>query len=157
MARAITGAGSITSASTIMTMTESDRSAGSRTTSVPLGRGTEHPRPTPARPAGASNLRLYLIALLALVYLAAWWVFGARAARPPALAPVAPAPEPSEQPRLTIWYQDLPPPARPAVQLPTGWRIADGTTRPPGAVVRALPIPVRVAPARVGRIRTRSS
>lgn len=86
----------------------------------------ERPRPSPARATGAANLRLYLLAVLAGVYLLAWWAFGSRAPAPsaelPPLAPVAGPRAPQHAPSLG-----------------------------------PVSAPVRVAPARPGRIRTRSS
>jgi hypothetical protein len=87
--------------------------------------------------APRSALERYLIALLAAAYLTAWWGFGSRAAArsAAALPPLAPA-------ARSVWYQELPPSERPAVQLPAGWHLADRVSR---------------LPARAGRIRTRSS
>ena len=119
---------------------------------------TERPRSSPLRTIGASNLRLNLLALLAIVYVVAWWMFGVRApVRSAVLPPLQAAPESSRQPQLATWYQDLPPSERPVVELPAGWRLADRTPRSSGTSVRQVPVPVRVSPTRPGRIRTRSS
>lgn len=104
---------------------------------------TERTRAAPARPAGPPGLRLYLTAALALSYVVAWWTLDGGAGAP------APAPVPRAPSGLATWYDDLPPDARPAVRLPEGWQLATHT--------EAAPRPVRVAPARRGRIRTRSS
>ncbi|MEZ4446338.1 MAG: hypothetical protein R3B72_45085 [Polyangiaceae bacterium] len=99
-----------------------------------------------------TDLRLSLIALLASVYVSAWWAFGAHAPSPTAsLPPEAPTPEP---PQVPTWYPDVPPAARPAVQVPAGWRIAERTPAPTSQV-GARPAPI--VRARPGRIRTRSS
>lgn len=118
----------------------------------------ERPRSSPTRATGAPNLRLYLIALLASVYVLAWWAFGTRApARSAELPLIDPVPDPRAQQQVATWYQDLRPSARPPVQLPAGWHIAERATASSAPSVRAMPVPVRVAPARPGRIRTRSS
>jgi hypothetical protein len=125
---------------------------------------TERPRArrarpdAPAHPGGARDLRLYLTALLAMIYLLAWWAFGARQPRsaatpepaPPALTPAAPS-------QLAIWYADLPPARRPVVRVPAGWQIAPTTPAATSTLHDAPPRPVRVAPARARRVRTRSS
>ena len=122
---------------------------------------TELPRPGRKRPGGLTNLRLYLIASLAAVYLLAWWSFGTRARRPAALPAPTPGRAPSEPSRLAIWYADLPSASRPVVALPPGWHVAEPSTTSTGSSGPTArepgPVPVRVAPARRGRIRTRSS
>ncbi len=119
---------------------------------------TERPGPSLSRHAtGVSNLKLYLIALLATAYVLAWWLFGARAADSSAAAPAIEASsEPSGQPR-SAWFHDLPTAERPVVEVPAGWHIADRTAPSPGVIRSGVPVPVRVSPARAGRIRTRSS
>lgn len=118
---------------------------------------TERRPLSPKRSTGAPNLRLYLIACLASVYVLAWWAFGARVpTRAAERSRVAPGPAPTVQRQVAMWYQDLLPAARPAVQVPVGWHIAER-----GAVsladARAVTRPVRVSPSRPGRVRTRSS
>jgi hypothetical protein len=110
---------------------------------------TEAPRPGRPRTSGMHDLRLYLLALLALAYLVAWGAFGTRPGRA--------ALETSPQPRQAIWYEDLPPAERPTIQLPRGWRLAARSAASGPVVREAGPVPVRVAPGRPGRIRTRSS
>lgn len=118
---------------------------------------TERPRPSATGGAGATTLRLYLVAFLAAAYVFAWWLFGARApARAAAAVAVAPALETLREPRLATWFHDLAPTERPHVAVPAGWHIAD-TTAPASVTRRNTPVPVRVSPARPGRIRTRSS
>lgn len=118
---------------------------------------TEPPRP-PEKPTEATNLRLYLVAFLASAYVAAWWLFGARApAAPTPEPPVARAQQIEGQPRHATWFADLPPTQRPQVDVPAGWHIAHQPTAPPRVTRRDAPVPVRVAPTRAGRIRTRSS
>jgi hypothetical protein len=119
---------------------------------------TDPPRP-PARPAGATNLRLYLVAFLASAYVLAWWLFGARAAAGSTPEPpVTRSLETDEQPRLATWFDDLPRDRRPRVDVPAGWHIADRPTAGRGTR-RDVPVPVRVPSTRAGRsrIRTRSS
>ncbi len=117
---------------------------------------TRRPRVSPGRAIGVPNLRLYLIAFLASVYVLAWWTFGARAsARAAEIPRIDPAPEPRARQQAATWYQDLPPSVRPAVQLPAGWSIAERSTASPAP--RSVTVPVRASAARPGRIRTRSS
>ena len=104
------------------------------------------------------HLKSYLLALLAIVYAVTWWVFGTRASAQSAAAPSRDAaPEPSRKPQSVTWYHDLPPPERPVVGPPVGWHLADPPASPSGPIARQVPVPVRVPPARAGRIRTRSS
>ena len=119
---------------------------------------TERPRPSPAHAARGSNLRLYLIAFLATAYVMAWWLFGARAPATSAQLPVTePVRDASLQPRVVAWFDDLPPAQRPAVVLPPGWHVAERTAPSSSLTRREVPVPLRISPARPGRIRTRSS
>ena len=119
---------------------------------------TERSRPSPSRTLGASNLRLSLAAFLATVYVLAWWLFGARTpARADADPALAPALETNGQPRLAAWFHDIPAGQRPAAQLPAGWHIVERAAPAPRVTRRDGPAPMRVSPARVGRLRTRSS
>lgn len=107
-----------------------------------------------ARPITASQLRSYLVALLAGAYLLAWWRLGA-----PAFLVSEPLPTTSPvtelaPPRSTVWLTDLPPSSRPPVSVPAGWHVVD---RAEPASVRSAPAPIRVSAARRGRVRTRSS
>ena len=119
---------------------------------------TEARRPVRRPEGGGDDLRLWLVAVLAIVYLVGWWAFGARAGRPVATDRIVPEVAPSEEPRLAAWYADLPPAERPPVVLPAGWRIAVPDDAAASAVREAASIPVRPV-ARFGRarIRTRSS
>jgi hypothetical protein len=109
----------------------------------------------PTEPPGLlTSLKLYLTAFLAALYLVIWWSLGSRA--PSSDQPIsAPPPAAPQQSSTAVWYQDLPPRARPVVQLPLGWRVTDDNSSPPAAD-EAPPLPVRVAPEHA-RIRTRSS
>lgn len=110
------------------------------------------------------ELRLYVAALLALVYTIAWRAIGAHAPvpEPTATSPATPA---ATEPTLTtnappryVWIDSVPPTARPVIALPAGWQLASETqpvVAPPTRVLptRAVPAPRR----RVPRVRTRSS
>lgn len=119
---------------------------------------TERPRSAPARATG-SNLRLYLTTFLATAYVITWWLFGARAPTGSAELPlIERVSEASGQPRMATWFDDLPPAARPVVEVPEGWHIADRTAGAATSVTRrTVPVPARASPTRAGRIRTRSS
>jgi hypothetical protein len=118
---------------------------------------TDHPRSTRTRPSGTRDLRLCLAALLAMVYLIAWWAFGSRSQRATATTE-APAVLPTPaQSRLAIWYGDLAPSERPAIHLPAGWQLASSAPSSGPAIHNTPPRSVRVAPARSRRVRTRSS
>lgn len=118
---------------------------------------TEPPRRSPS-PTGATNLRRYLVGLLASAYVLAWCLFSARAPAGSTMAPPPTrTPELDRQPRLAAWFHDLPPAQRPQVDVPAGWHIADPAAAPPRVTRRDVPVPARASPARVGRIRTRSS
>ena len=119
-------------------------------------------RPCARRASPLASLKLYLTALLAGAYLVIWWALAARL--PSSNAALAKAePSPRTEPPIgdtpgagaAVWYTDLPPSARPALQLPPGWRIASTSPDSPAAV-EAPPVPVRAIPERA-RVRTRSS
>jgi hypothetical protein len=119
---------------------------------------TTDARRAPAEPRRAlSTLKLYLTALLASVYLVIWWSLASRI--PSSDPPTPPAPPTSSlssrRSTTGVWYGDLPPSARPVVDAPAGWRVADGTSEA-ALQDEAPPAPVRVAPERA-RVRTRSS
>ncbi|MEZ4364081.1 MAG: hypothetical protein R3B48_28165 [Kofleriaceae bacterium] len=119
---------------------------------------TEPARP-PARRTGATNLRPYLVAVLASAYVIAWWRFAARASTSAAAEPptsLGPAGNEGPPP-LVAWFHDLPAELRPTVDLPAGWHIADPATARTRVTRRVAPVPVRVPSTRAGRVRTRSS
>lgn len=112
---------------------------------------TERRQPDRTHPrVSALELRLYMAALLAVVYTISWRAIGGHA--PAATAPIATVPAPSE-PQRFVRIESLPPSMRPAVVLPAGWQLAtepQPSFAPPERVVR---VPSR----RVPRVRTRSS
>ena len=115
---------------------------------------TTDSRRVPTEPPGLlTSLKLYLTAFLAGLYLVIWWSLGSRAPSSDQPMPAPPPPVP-QQSSTAVWYRDLPPSARPVVQLPQGWRVAEETSSPPAAD-EAPPLPVRVAPGGA-RIRTRA-
>jgi hypothetical protein len=96
---------------------------------------------TEPRTLGALEGRLYIIAVLAAVYVATWRVLD----RP---APVAEREARPARPHA-VWLDDLPAEQRRTITAPPGWAIASrGATAP--QVVR---VPVK----RPRRVRTRSS
>lgn len=117
---------------------------------------TERARTASRRAASsASSVRSYLIAVLATGYVAAWWWLGTPApagATGSSAEPVTTTPAP-----LTVWFDALPPTARPVVSVPAGWHIANGAASPASVLpARARPS-IRASSARPGRVRTRSS
>jgi hypothetical protein len=114
------------------------------------------------RPGRLASLKLYLTALLAGAYLVIWSALASRLPESNA-EPADAQPSPTAEPPISdtqgsgtaVWYTDLPPSARPSVQLPPGWRIANNPPDSPAAE-DAPPVPVRVVPKRA-RVRTRSS
>lgn len=118
---------------------------------------TESPRHGRAC-AGGIDPRRSLLALLASVYVIAWWSFAARFPRSSELPGVSPGAGAAHPPGRVVWYGELPSSQRPLVQLPEGWRIAARPAESPRALApEAAPVPRRVASAHPGRIRTRSS
>ena len=95
------------------------------------------------RKLGALEGRLYIIAVLAAVYVATWRVLD----RPAPAAEREPRPA-RPAPAHAVWLDDLPAEQRRAVTAPPGWTIATRATAP--QVVR---VPVQ----RPRRVRTRSS
>ena len=99
---------------------------------------------TEPRKLGALEGRLYIIAVLAAVYVATWRVLDRPA--PMAEREVQPA---RPAPAHAVWLDDLPAEQRRPITAPPGWAIASrGATAP--QVVR---VPVQ----RPRRVRTRSS
>jgi hypothetical protein len=89
----------------------------------------------PKRRVSPLELRLYVAALLAVVYTISW-----RALRSPAAAYV--------EPQRFVWIGSMPPSARPTIVLPANWQLAtqSSTSRP-----------TRSPNRRNLRVRTRSS
>lgn len=109
----------------------------------------------PARRVGWSGRewRLYLTALLAAVYLTAWWALAARL-REHGAAPKRRETSVQSRPldARVVWLGDLPPAMRPSLHLPPGWTVATADApRVSGPTV------VRATPRAAARIRTRSS
>lgn len=113
---------------------------------------TDRARTASTRARSASSVRSYLIAFLATGYVAVWWLLGAPAPAGTAASSVEPVA--TTRPPQPVWWNELPSTARPVVAVPAGWHVADRA-----ASVRPTPSRPsrRAAPARPGRIRTRSS
>lgn len=128
-------------------------------------------RRSPTSTVSALEGRLYLGALLAIVYAITWRTIGAhapqaassspperappidRTAPSPSVGPGAPAP-----PNRAVWLDQLPLEQRPAIALPPGWTLADGTTATSAPVARTAPRqPSRIVRVPSRRVRTRSS
>jgi hypothetical protein len=109
---------------------------------------TDRPR-TSRIAASPLELRLYVVAVLAGVYLLTWRSI-AGAGAPTSALPAVPA---SPDARRVVWLDELPAARRPPLTVPPGWRVVSrdepATTTPRPVVVRAATRPVRV--------RTRSS
>ena len=115
---------------------------------------TDRPRrTTPRLGLSALELRLYLVAVLAGVYVLTFRAIGGGNGTSPSV-PAAPSPVSALPP--AIWLDQLPAAQRPAVVPPPGWRLA---SRGESAAASPAPAPVVVrAPAsRPLRVRTRSS
>jgi len=93
--------------------------------------------------------RLYIITMLAGIYLFAWRAITGTTT--PSVAPIADV-APVSSP--VVWLDDLPVAKRPALLLPAGWRLASR-----GEPTITLPAPrvVRAPASRPVRVRTRSS
>ena len=123
---------------------------------------TTEPR-QPHRKTGATpvNLRLYLAAALAVLYVAVFFAIGTPES-PPSVEPRPIERRAAEEAPVVIWIGDLPAGDRPALHIPPGWDLDDDLApdgRPPriAPVGPALRQPLRVVPSRPRRIRTRSS
>ncbi|MCC6998909.1 MAG: hypothetical protein IT370_30125 [Deltaproteobacteria bacterium] len=103
------------------------------------------------------NLRLYLVAALALAYLVVWWSFGMQPKPAVAKAEVAP-PQPVAREPVTRAPVARAPVTRAPVAAPVR-RVQTVTTTTAARTIRPAPAPVRVQPRRVvrTRVRTRSS
>jgi len=99
------------------------------------------PSGTPRRLASA-DAKLYAVAVIAVVYLIAWYEVSAKPRSATTPAPATPR---------AAWIDQLPSNDRPTVVPPAGWRVAsrDEQVAPP-------PI-VRAPASRPLRVRTRSS
>jgi hypothetical protein len=98
----------------------------------------------------ALELRLYVAALLAVIYTISWRAIGGH----------TPAPEPARatvptttEPQRFVWIDSLPPSMRPAIALPAGWQLVSEPQRSSTQPARI----VRAPSQRVPRVRTRSS
>jgi len=110
-------------------------------------------RAAPRLPASPLELRLYAVAVLAVVYLVAWRAIAGGGSSNP-ITPTAAAARAAPDAATTVWLDDLPPARRPALALPPGWRLA---SRGEPAVATTTPRVVRVPIPRALRVRTRSS
>ncbi len=109
---------------------------------------TNEPRTRVSPRTSPLELRLYVAALLAVVYTISWRAIGAHA--PAAEPAVELLPTTSETPRV-VWIDQLPPSIQPVITPPPGWQRAP--ERPPAIAPaeRLVQVPSRV------RVRTRSS
>jgi hypothetical protein len=108
---------------------------------------------TDARPKlSTAEWRLYIVAALAVLYVATWRVLDERPQPRSRTAPTIGAPR-------AVWLDDLPANQRPALTVPAGWVVASrgagARVEPTAAVQPARARPVRVT--RPLRVRTRSS
>lgn len=94
------------------------------------------------RRLAAADAKLHAVALVAGVYLIAWYEVSVT---PRPAAATAPAPPPP------VWIDQLPEDERPTVVPPAGWRVASRDEQ-----VAAPPL-VRAPSSRSLRVRTRSS
>ncbi|MCC6214643.1 MAG: hypothetical protein IT376_07225 [Polyangiaceae bacterium] len=116
------------------------------------------PERSPPRAERSARLRHSLAALLATTYVAAWWAFRPRAdTRSAEPAPSRPADSIGAGTPHTRWLEELPARDRPTFEVPAGWQVVGREAVPAGVRDRPAIVPQRVAPARRGRIRTRSS
>ncbi|HSD88936.1 MAG TPA: hypothetical protein VLB44_15520 [Kofleriaceae bacterium] len=115
----------------------------------------------------AFELRLYVVAMLAAVYVVAWRVIATPTPTPTNAAPVdgapvpvvsTPGPAPAAQPvHRTVWIDDLPAALRPQVVLPPGWHVVSRTSTASTPAPQPRVQLVRVPASRPLRVRTRSS
>jgi hypothetical protein len=114
----------------------------------------------------STELRLYAVAILAVVHLVAWRAIGTPSptktealGEPPLPVAATPAPLPAAPAQRTVWLDELPAAQRPQVIVPAGWKIVAHTSSL--AVTTPAPQPrvqlVRVPVSRPLRVRTRSS
>ena len=118
---------------------------------------TDRARTASTRVRSASSVRSYLIAFLATGYVAAWWWLGTPAPAGAGATGSSSEPVTAKRTPRTVWFDELPPTARPVVSVPAGWHIADPAASPAAVLpARARPS-LRATSARPGRVRTRSS
>ena len=98
------------------------------------------------------ELRLYLAALLAVVYTITWRAISGHAVGTSSVVPTTTETTATLEPPRIVWIDTLPPEMRPAVTLPAGWQRAV-EARPSTPLERIVRVPSR----RVPRVRTRSS
>lgn len=99
-----------------------------------------------------TELRLYVVAVLAAVYVVAWRTI-ATPAKPAPIEEPLPVASTAAPARRTVWLDDLPAGQRPNVAVPPGWHVVSRTSRAPAPRVQL----VRVPTSRPVRVRTRSS
>lgn len=119
--------------------------SGDRTNNTERKRG-------PAR-TSAFELRLYVVAILAAVYLVAWRTIATPAKSVPIDEPPVPTATALAPAQRAVWLEDLPAAQRPQVAVPAGWHVVSRTTSAPAPRVQL----VRVPASRPVRVRTRSS
>jgi hypothetical protein len=112
---------------------------------------TRAPRPSPRIPLTPLELRLYVAAILAAVYLVSWRAIAPDAASPERSA--GPGTPEESGPPAAVWLDELPAAQRPPLALPGGWRLASRTEAPAAPAPRV----VRAPASRPRRVRTRSS
>lgn len=105
-----------------------------------------------------TELRLYVVAILAAVYTVSWRaITGSGALHGPNETPAAadePAVPTDPAAPTAVWLDDLPAAERPPMVLPAGWRVVPRGTTP---TLATPPRVVRVPAPRPLRVRTRSS
>lgn len=108
------------------------------------------PGKTP-RPLLSADGKLYAVAVVAIVYLIAWYKVSTVSPQAPAAAsPATPAATVPAAPRA-VWIDQLPAAERPNVAPPAGWRLAARNEQTAAPVLRRAPA------SRPVRVRTRSS
>lgn len=109
------------------------------------------PGKTP-RPLLSADGKLYAVAVIAIVYLIAW--YGVSTVSPPpsaAASPATPAVATVPAAPRAVWIDQLPAAERPNVAPPAGWRLAARNEQTAAPVLRRAPA------SRPVRVRTRSS
>ena len=111
---------------------------------------TDRARTPPRLPLTTLEWRLYVVVVLAGIYLIAWRAIADTTPGPPTASPARSAP--SDLTTRGVWLDDLPVAQRPVLTLPPGWELAAR-----GEAVVAVPTPRRAPASRPLRVRTRSS